>query len=63
MISVRSSVIRAVDYNPLTKQLFIKFHSGYTYVYYGVPESIFRGLLRASSKDSYFNTYIRGRYE
>lgn len=62
MIPVKSSVIRAVDYDPHSMKLFILFHSGYTYVYHRVPERIFTGLLRAPSKGRYFNSYIRDRY-
>lgn len=62
MIPVKSSVIRAVDYDSRSMKLFILFHSGYTYVYRRVPERIFTGLLRASSKGRYFNSYIRDRY-
>ncbi|MRI64720.1 KTSC domain-containing protein [Ornithobacterium rhinotracheale] len=63
MIPVRSSVIRAIDYNHSTMQLYINFRSGYTYVYHRVPKSVFNGLLRAPSKGKFFNRYIRGRFE
>lgn len=62
MIPVRSSAIRAVDYDITTKRLLIKFTSGYSYVYHGVPESVFNGLLNASSKGQYFNRYIKNHY-
>lgn len=40
---VRSSNLRAVDYNPETQTLIIQFHSGHIYEYYNVPLNIFEG--------------------
>ncbi|WP_373694618.1 KTSC domain-containing protein [Rhizobium aouanii] len=36
--------------------------SGGPYDFYGVPEAIYHGLLRASSAGTYYNTYIRDQY-
>ena len=62
MISVRSSVISAIDYDSELLILFIKFKSGSLYKYYRVPESVFNGLLNARSKGTYFNSKIKERY-
>jgi hypothetical protein len=62
MISVNSSVIRAVDYDGDNSILYIKFNSGTTYKYYRVPEAIFRGLLNSQSKGTYFNQRIKDRF-
>lgn len=62
MISVRSSVIRAIDYDGDLLILYIKFKSGTLYKYHRVPENIFNGLLNARSKGTYFNFRIKGRY-
>jgi len=40
----------------------IQFVQGPAYDYCGVPEAVFNGLLRASSKGTYYNDHIRDRY-
>jgi len=42
--------------------LEIHFRNGGTYQYYGVPESIYRSLMGASSKGRYFARHIKGKY-
>ena len=60
---LNSTAIHAVSYNAATMTLTIWFtSSGRGYDYYNVPESIYLGLLRASSKGQYFNAFIRDRY-
>ncbi len=58
MVPVSSTNLRAVGYNPVSQTLRIEFHSG-TYDYYGVPESIYNGLMNASSKGQYHHQYIK----
>lgn len=60
MIPVSSSNLSSVGYENGT--LYIAFHSGGLYSYAGVPESIYHGLLNASSKGKYFHAYIKGVY-
>ncbi len=60
MIRVQSSAIRAVGYDDYT--LTVEFHGGRIYDHPGVPESVFRGLMGASCKGSYYARNIRGRY-
>lgn len=62
MIPVRSSAISAVGYNPDTQQLRIKFKDGGTYNFCRVPPSIADGFLTSSSKGSYYDRHIRGKY-
>lgn len=58
-----STAIRAASYNNTTGTLTLWFTSGgQGYDYYGVPESVYRGLLNAPSKGTYFNMYIRDQY-
>lgn len=61
MISVSSSAIRAVGYDGSTLAVTFR-ESGRTYDHPGVPHSVYRGLMNASSKGAYYNAYIRGRY-
>ncbi len=58
-----SSVIQASHYDTQARELAITFVSGKVYVYRGVPPVIYAAYERASSKGSFFNAYIRDRYE
>lgn len=58
MTPVTSSNLVSVGYDRGTSTLRIRFHSG-TYDYYGVPESIYNGLMNASSKGTYHHQYIK----
>lgn len=62
MISVKSSNLRAVDYNPSTHMLTVWFRNGTVYEYYGVLQSVFDGLLSATSKGRFHHRYIRYSY-
>jgi len=59
---VPSSVIREASYNRETKELRVTFVSGRVYVYAGVPKTIYDTFCNASSRGSFFNAAIRGRY-
>ncbi|MHC5855184.1 KTSC domain-containing protein, partial [Nostoc sp.] len=56
---VNSSDLQSVGYDATTCILEIKFHSGGIYQYFKVPESIYRGLMSASSHGKYFHAYIK----
>lgn len=60
--SVTSSTIRSIGYESDTRKLEIEFHGGGLYQYSGVAESVYRGLMQASSKGSYFHDQIKDRY-
>jgi hypothetical protein len=62
MTYLDSSAILAVDYNPWSMDMTIQFTSGGSYTFHGVPESVFQGLITASSPGTYYNQNIRGRY-
>ncbi|WP_412033239.1 KTSC domain-containing protein [Nitratireductor aquimarinus] len=63
MPTFSSSAIRRAEYNPATRVLQLWFtESGGPYDYFGVPQHIFDGLCRASSKGTYFNNHIRDRF-
>ena len=47
MITVRSSVISAIDYDVDLLILHVKFKSGTLYKYHRVLECVFNGLLNA----------------
>lgn len=59
---VSSSNIRSVRYEVEAQMLELEFHSGGVYRYSGVPEVIYRELIRAASKGSYFHQNIKDLY-
>ena len=59
---VRSSNIRSVGYEEVARMLEVEFHSGGVYRYSGVPEMVYRCLMRAVSKGSYFHQHIKDQY-
>jgi len=59
---VSSSNLESVGYDVNYEILEIKFHSGGIYQYFNVPLEKFDSLIIASSKGSYFATYIKNRY-
>jgi hypothetical protein len=59
---VVSSDLRAVGYDAARRILEVEFHSGGIYQYFGVPSSVYSGLLQAGSKGRYLHTFIKGRY-
>jgi len=62
MIRVISSAIAAVGYDANSMQMQIRFVQGHSYTFCRVPQSVFDGLLAASSKGRYYDQHIRDRY-
>lgn len=63
MPTFNSTAIRQAEYDANSRTLSIWFtQSGGPYHYYNVPQHIYDGLLRASSKGTYFNDHIRDQY-
>ena len=63
MIRVSSSAIAAVGYDADKQRMKIRFTTGGTYDYCRVPLSVFEGLLKSSSKGTFFSERISGRYQ
>lgn len=63
MIKVESSNVRSVGYDEDKKFLYVRFISGATYAYRGVPKSVAVGLVEAPSKGQYHKNYIQDKYE
>ena len=61
IISVSSSVIRAVGYDGST--LHVEFCNGCTYALRRVSERHYHGLIRTTSPGWYFNVYLKGNYQ
>jgi hypothetical protein len=61
-IAVRSITIHSIGYDPHALSLEGEFLSGSVYQYSVAPESIYQGLMNATSKGSYFHDHISDRY-
>ena len=60
MIPVSSSNISSIGYDGTN--LYVLFYSGGLYEYSNVPQSVYNGLMSASSHGSYLANYIKGYY-
>ncbi|MGI8951799.1 MAG: KTSC domain-containing protein [Chitinophagaceae bacterium] len=58
-----SSVVSKFYYNANTNTLRIIFVTGMIYDYKNVPEKVYRAMKESFSKGTYFNQYIKGKYE
>ncbi len=58
-INVTSTDIRSVGYDSMSHVLEVEFHSGGIYQYFGVPVSVYDGLMNAASHGTYFNQYVK----
>lgn len=62
-LPVMSSSLRSVGYDAATSTLEVEFReSGRVYQYMNVHARVYRRLLTAASKGSYFNAYVRNVY-
>jgi len=60
---VNSSTLVTIGYDHDGELLQLEFcHSHAVYQYFAVPAAVHEALLAATSKGSYFNQAIRGRY-
>jgi hypothetical protein len=62
LVQVDSSMLIAIGYDEVTKELEAVFHSGAVWRYRGVPKKVYRELLAADSKGSYMRSQIIGVY-
>lgn len=63
MVLVESSNIQSIDYDPKRKHLTVNFHSGRSYRYEKVTQTVYDEFVNSESKGRYFNQYILGKYE
>ena len=63
MIQVLSSAMDAVGYDKERQRLFIKFKQGDIYTFCRVPESIYQGLMSANSKGSFYDNFIKDKFD
>ena len=58
-----STAIEHVSYDEAGRELHVKFVGGGTYTYYGVPKFVYEGFRGSSSKGTFFNNFIKARYD
>ena len=61
-VKVDSSAIYKIGYNFSQKILHIEFTNRKIYVYYDVPQNVYKEFKKAPSKGRYFNSNIKGYY-
>ena len=61
-ISVVSSNLRSVGYDPDNSILEVEFTNGQIYHYQGVPQDAYQQLMGAGSKGTFFNANIRNAF-
>lgn len=58
LITVDSSMVHGVGYDPNARELEVIFTSGKIYRYEGVPADVYDKLLKAASKGQFMNACI-----
>jgi hypothetical protein len=58
-----STVIATMKYDAALRVLRIRFVSGLVYNYKDVPEEVFLALKSSSSKGTFLNQQIKGKYK
>ena len=56
---VQSSDLASVGYDRDSSTLEVEFLNGSVYQYFGVPESIFNGLMSAPSKGTFLDQFVK----
>lgn len=56
---VNSSNLSSVGYDSAQHILEVAFHNGAVYQYFGVPNHIYQGLMRAASHGQYLDTFVK----
>lgn len=60
-IDVDSSNIEKIAYRD--NNLYVKYKSGNTYMYEGVTNGVWKGLVKAESKGKFMNSVIKENYK
>ncbi len=62
MTTVDSSNILAIGYDDVTRELYVQFLNGCTYIYSDVPPETYGEMLQADSKGSFLNREVKPNY-
>jgi hypothetical protein len=57
-----SSLLTLIGYDAQRACLRVEMRNGSAYLYMGVPDGVYCGLVGARSRGSYYNKHIRNRY-
>jgi len=60
---VSSSTIAAIGYDARNRDLHVRFHGIGLYIYRDVEPELFDDFLVSPSKGTFFNKWIKGRFE
>lgn len=63
IVELKSTNLRAAEYDPFMKTMTLRFHKGGDYEYMEVEREVFNDLVKAESAGQYFHKFIRGKYE
>ena len=64
MPTFSSNAVSRIEYDAFRMTLYVWFRNGaYRYAYEGVPPRIYRAFCQATSKGSFFQRYVRDRYD
>ncbi len=58
-----STAIANIEYDPKRERLTVSFVTGRIYEYVDVPSEVTASFQSAFSKGTFFNSYIRDRYD
>jgi hypothetical protein len=58
-----STVVAHMEYDAAAQILRITFVSGLVYNYLHVPEHVYKNMKAATSKGTFLNTHIKGKYD
>ena len=61
-VRLDSTTLAAATYHDRRETLQLDFRDGTCYLYSGIASSLYRELLRAPSKGSFFNRHIRSHF-
>jgi hypothetical protein len=61
-VALQSTSLNAATYRDRSAVLELEFGSGAIYRYAGVPEQVYRELLKAESKGRHFHQHIRNHF-
>ena len=61
-VSLDSTTLAVATYDSRRETLKLDFRDGTRYTYSGVTRDVYRDLLGADSKGSFFNRHIRSRF-
>lgn len=58
-----SECVQALEYDPERQEMIVHFQARGSYAYFNVEPDVYMEFNNASMRGTYFNLYVRGRYE